>query len=163
MAVHFWWVLLILLVVIAAALEKPRRARRSGLDRPWPLEPVAMLLSEPEQALFHRLVEALPHCLVFPQVQLLQVLRFRRHGRDRGLQNRFSQLSVDFLIVRPDTSIVGAVELDDSSHRRALRQDADARKAHALASAGIPLVRWSVARVPDVTTIRAAFDTGRSP
>lgn len=75
-------------------------------------------------------------------MQLLQAVRFKRGTRNQSVLNRISQLSIDFLIVRPDTSIVAAVELDDGSHRRAARRDADARKTHALGAAGIPLIRW---------------------
>jgi len=70
--------------------------------------------------------------------------------------NRISQLSLDFLIARPDTSIIAAVELDDSSHLRSDRQDADARKGHALESAGVPLIRWRVGKIPDVASIKSA-------
>ncbi len=94
------------------------------------------MLSEPEQVLYRRLVEALPECRVLPEVQLARALRFKRDQRDHVVWNRISQLSIDFLIVRPDTSIIAAVELDDSSHFRANRQDADARKSHALELAG---------------------------
>jgi Protein of unknown function (DUF2726) len=76
--------------------------------------------------------------------------------RDRAVWNRISQLALDFLIARPDTSIIAAVELDDSSHLRSDRQDADARKGHALESAGVPLIRWRVGKMPDVASIRAA-------
>lgn len=90
------------------------------------------------------------------QVQLARVLRFKRGQRNRAVWNRISQLSLDFLIARPDTSIIAAVELDDSSHLRADRQDADARKGHALESAGVPLIRWQVGNMPDVASIKSA-------
>jgi len=156
MAVHYWWVLLIVLVVIAAVIGKPGRPRRSALDQPWPLERVETLLSEPEQVLYLRLSNALPECRICPQVQLLQTVQFKGGTRNQGVLNRISQLSVDFVIVRPDTSIVAAVELGDASHRRADRRDADARKTRALESAGIPLIRWEVGRLPDLVTIRTA-------
>lgn len=76
-----------------------------------------------------------------------------------GAYNRINQLSIDFLIVTPDTRMVAAVELDDASHARADRQAADARKAHALRSAGIPLLRWRVGEMPDVAAIAAAVGT----
>ena len=65
--------------------------------------------SEPEQVLYRRLVEALPDYLVLPQVQLVRVVRFKRGQGDRAVWNRISQLSIDFLIAKPDTSIVAAV------------------------------------------------------
>ena len=61
------------------------------------------------------------------------------------------------LIVNPDTSIVAAIELDDRSHERPDRRAADARKAHALKSAGIPLLRWRTRQLPDATEIAAVL------
>lgn len=151
--------LLVVLLVLAALAAALGMRRRTGpeLDQPWPLEPKDTLLTESEQRLYRRLVEALPQHLVLPQVQLLQALRFKRGRWNAGIANRISQLSVDFLIVKPDTSIVAAVELDDTSHARQNRQAADARKTHALKSAGIPLLRWTVRQIPDVPAITAAL------
>ena len=76
---------------------------------------------------------------------------------ERWIANRISQLSMDFLVVRADTSIVAAIEHDDGSHDRERRRIADARKTHALKSAGIPVVRWNVRQMPDVAAIEAAI------
>ena len=62
------------------------------------------------------------------------------------------------MILGPDTRIVAAIELDDATHTRPERRDADARKAHALSSAGIPLLRWSPGQLPDLATIRSAVE-----
>lgn len=70
------------------------------------------LLSDPEQVLYRRLVQALPSYIVLAQLQLLRALRFRRRSRDRGVLNRISQLSLDFLILAADTRIIAAIELD---------------------------------------------------
>jgi hypothetical protein len=54
-------------------------------------------------------------------VQLLQVVNFRRGRCTQAILNRFNQLSLNFLILNPDTSIVAAIELDDATrtgHRR---------------------------------------------
>jgi len=68
-----------------------------------------------------------------------------------------SRLSLDFVVLTPDTGIVAAIELDDARHRHPDRQSADARKTHALKSAGIPLIRWSVRTMPDAMAINAAI------
>lgn len=146
---------LLVLAALAAALST-RRRRVPRPDEPWPLEAKTTLLSAPEQQLYRRLIQALPEYVVLAQVQLLQLVRFRRGRWNAAIANRISQLSVDFLIVRPDTSIVAAIELDDASHARERRQAADARKAHALKSSGIPLLRWAVREMPDVLAIAAA-------
>lgn len=159
MNLHLTWLitLLAVLAALAAAIPGVRRSTGLKLDKPWPLEAKRPLLSEPERILYARLTQAFPQQIVLAQVQLLQALRFKRGSWNAAIANRISQLSVDFLIVKPDTSIIAAVELNDSSHERATRQAADARKVHALKSAGIPLVRFRVKQMPDVPSIQAAF------
>jgi hypothetical protein len=92
-------------------------------------------------------------------VQLLQVLNFKRGERTQAIFNRFNQLSLDFLILNPDTSIIAAVELDDATHASENRRQADARKAHALQSASVPLIRWNAKNLPDRVAILAAIPT----
>jgi hypothetical protein len=132
--------LLIALVLVAAVFSviaakfKPRDGSLAQLS---PLEPKHHVLSERERALYQRLVQSLPNHIVLAQVQLLQVLNFQRGRRTHAILNRISQLSLDFLILNPDTSIVAAIELDDATHARENRRQADARKSHALKSAGV--------------------------
>jgi uncharacterized protein DUF2726 len=147
---------LLILAAMAVAL-KPRRGKLGSLDKPWPLKRKPTLLSAPEQILYQRLVEALPEHRVLTQVQLLQTVRFKRGSRNAGILNRISKLSIDFLVVTPETAIVAAIELNDATHNNEQRREADARKAHALKSAGIPLLVWSVREMPDVQAIREAI------
>lgn len=132
MNTHLIWIVVAGIEIMAALLGRGRPVRRSTIDKLWPLEPQNPLLSVPEQVLYQRLVQAVPQNIVLAQVQLMQALRFRRGKWDRSILNKFSQLSLDFLILGPDTTIVVAVELDDSSHSRSDRRDADERKNHAL-------------------------------
>ena len=141
------------LSVIAARI-KPRDG---ALSKPWPLEAKRQLLTERERVLYQRLVQSLPNHIVLAQVQLLQVLNFQRGRRTHAILNRISQLSLDFLILNPDTSIVAAIELDDATHTRENRRQADARKSHALQSAGVPLIRWNAKSLPDARAILAAL------
>ena len=154
--------LLIVLAVVAAILGAfaAKLKPRDGLfAKPWPLEAKRQLLTERERALFQRLVQTLPNHIVLAQVQLLQVLNFQRGRRTQAILNRISQLSIDFLIINPDTSIVAAVELDDATHASEKRRQADARKDHALKSAGVPLIRWNAKNLPDRVAILAAIPT----
>lgn len=154
------WIVIPILVVFAVlirALKLWNRKQMSTLKQRWPLEAKRRLLSDRERELFERLRTALPGYIVLAQVQVIQLLSFERGRWSRGLFNRMCQLSVDFVILRPDTSIVAAVELDDSTHDRADRRDADARKTHALQSAGVQLVRWNARALPDVPAIAATF------
>ena len=133
------------------------------LNRRWPLEAKGHLLTGRERELFERLRAALPGYIVLAQVQVIQLLAFERGRWTREIFNRMCQLSVDFVIVRTDTSIVAAVELDDATHDRVDRRDADARKTHALQSAGIQLVRWNAKSLPDVSAIASAIGSGSRP
>jgi very-short-patch-repair endonuclease len=145
--------ILAFLAVLAAKLKR----RDSLFAKPWPLEAKRQLLTERERALYQRLVQTLPKHLILAQVQLLQIVNFKRGRRSYAILNRISQLSLDFLILNPDTSIVAAVELDDSTHAPENRRQADARKDHALKSAGVPLIRWNAKNLPDRVAILAAI------
>lgn len=152
-------VLLLILGVLAALLKK----RPKRLGGAWPLEVRKSVLSQPEQVLYRRLVQALPQNLIFAQVQLSRFLDVQRRVPRQGWFNRISQLSADFLILNPDTSVVAAIELDEASHNSPVRRDADARKTHALQSAGVKLIRWHVKSLPDEASIRAAIAPNDAP
>jgi hypothetical protein len=81
-------------------------------------------------------VRALPNNLVFAQVQLSRFFTFKRGVARQTWFKRISQLSADFVILGPDTS-------------------ADTRKAHALQSAGVRLIRWHAKTLADEAAIRA--------
>ena len=92
----------------------------------------------------------------FPQVRLLENgtnLRFAK-GNNVGIDISQGEY---VLILNPDTSVVAAVELDDAMHAREIRRQADARKTHALKSAGIPWIRWNAESLPDAAGIMAAI------
>ena len=154
----------LLLALIAAGVislvAKGFSSRGGVLSHPWPVEAKRYLLSE--RALYQRLVQSLLGHIVLAQVQLLQVLKFNRGRRPYAVLNRISQLSLDFLILNPDTGPVAAIELDDVTHELGDRRRADANKSHALKSAGVPLIRWTARNLPDAAAIRAVVLTGQS-
>jgi very-short-patch-repair endonuclease len=150
-------VALVLVVAVLSVVAAKLKPRDGALDKPWPLEAKRQLLSERERALYQRLIQSLPNHIVLAQVQFLQVINFQRGRRTHAILNRISQLSLDFLILNPDTSIIAAVELDDATHTRENRRQADARKSHALQSAGIPMIRWNANSLPDSSAILAAL------
>ena len=116
-------VVLIVIAIAFSAIGGARAKSRGGsLDKPWPLEVTPRLLSDRERALCQRLVETLPDHIILAQVHLRQVLEFKRGSRSHSIVNSFDELSRDFLILNPDTSIVAAVELDDSTHARENRR-----------------------------------------
>ncbi len=148
-------IVLIALVVIILAIVK--RCGASDVSNvPWPFY-AKKLLTQPEQILYHRLVAALPQCIVLAQVQLSQVLGVNQGFNFSVWNNRINRMSLDFIVCLKDSTIIAAVELDDKTHEKEIRIKADAKKGKALSAAGIELIRWHVSALPDEKAIREAF------
>ena len=150
--------LLILGALIGAALVMNTRKSRDPFEEDRPFY-ARKLLTPPEQVLYHRLAKALPECIVFTQVQLSRAIGITKGQGPDAIRfvNRIIQKSLDFVVCLPDGTIVTAIELDDSSHKRANRIHADRTKELALKSAGVPLIRWHVAAMPSEEEIRRAI------
>jgi len=153
--------LIVLALVVLAALAVAfvmlkRRASSDASNAPWPLY-AKKPLTQPEQVLYHRLVAAMPECIVLAQVQLSQVLGVKKGFNFHAWNNRINRMSLDFLVCLKDSTIVAAVELDDKTHEKASRVEADAKKEKALSAAGVALIRWNVSALPDENAIRLAF------
>jgi hypothetical protein len=130
-----------------------RRKPSDVASQPWPFY-LRKPMSVPEQVLYFRLVEAMPEHIVLAQVQLSRFLGVKKGEQFRTWFNRINRLSVDFLVLRKDATVVAAIELDDKSHERSDRREADERKNRALTDAGAKIVRWNVSRLPSREEIR---------
>lgn len=125
----------------------------------------APVMSRYELEMFGRLKTALPECEIFPQVPLASFIRIdkKRAGSRYATnsyrwQNRIGQQRVDFLAcLRLDMSTVAAIELDDPSHENTDARLRDAKKDKSLKDANVPLIRWRVEAMPEVTEIRREF------
>jgi hypothetical protein len=146
-------ILAIVLLVVAALVV--HQARRGDRDE-WPFY-AKRPLSAPEQVLYHRLVKALPECIILAQVQVSRVIGVKTGYNFHQWNNRINRLSLDYVVCRKDSSVVAAIELDDSSHEAPRRKEPDERKQRALEAAGVPLHRWSVKALPDEGEMRAAL------
>jgi very-short-patch-repair endonuclease len=123
-------------------------------DAPWPVE-ARNLLTDREQSFYQRLLNVYPHHKILVQVALSQLIEVdRNHPERQSIRARYKQLVADFVLCRPDLSIVAVIELDDLSHESAVRQGADARKNKALADAGIKLVRIPAGSLPSENALR---------
>ncbi len=149
-------VALIILGLLVAAASR----RKSGRgDDPWPFY-AKKLLSAPEQILYHRMVKVLPEHIVLAQVQVSRVLGVKKGFNFREWNNRINRLSYDFVVCSKDSTVLFAVELDDKSHEAKARSDTDRKKDAATKAAGVRLVRWNVASLPDEQAIRAVIEAG---
>jgi hypothetical protein len=118
------------------------------------------LLSKRENEFYHHLIALYPNHQIFVQVALSQLISVdRNHPECDSIRARYKQLVADFVLCARDLSVIAVIELDDRSHERADRQDADARKNKALADAGIRLVRVPAGTLPSEDALRALIDT----
>lgn len=115
---------------------------------------VKHVASPPERVLYERLRAALPDLVVLAQVQLSRVIKPVSQGH--APLNKIIRKSLDFVVCDPSFAPLIAIEVNDRSHEAADRIAADADKAAALRSAGIPLIKWEARRLPNVDEIRAA-------
>lgn len=155
--VHSNFLLVIIAVAVVAILAILKRKSHRGIsDEVWPFY-AKKPLSNPEQVLYFRLVQALPDHIILAQVQLSRLLGVKKGHNYQAWLNRINRMSADFVVCKKDSSIVAVIELDDATHQREDRQAADAKKNKALTSADISIVRWQAKAIPDIAVIQAAF------
>lgn len=155
MEILFAVVVLLILAFVALVILKKRGSLGTG-EAEWPFY-AKKPLTQPEQILYHRLVAAMPECIVLAQVQLSRVLGVKKGFNFNEWNNRINRMSLDFLVCLKDATVVAAIELDDKTHEKASRIEADTKKEKALSAAGIALVRWNVSALPGEATIRQAL------
>jgi very-short-patch-repair endonuclease len=149
--------LLVVVIVVVAVLAVLKAKSRGGdTEEVWPFY-AKKPLSQPEQVLYFRLVQALPEHIVLSQVQLSRLLGVKKGNNYQAWFNRINRMSVDFVVCNKDSSIVSVIELDDATHQKEYRQAADAKKDKALRSAGIRIVRWQAKAIPDIVTIQSTI------
>jgi len=127
--------------------------KRTAGARRWPVRKRAPL-SRPEQVLYWRLCEAFPGQVVLSQVALSQLIDVDSADKRRGVRNSFDRLVVDFVVCSKAFGVSAVIKLDDRSHERSDRVDADARKTAVLGAAGYALIRVQVSKMPTASELR---------
>ena len=159
----FWVLFIVVAVVVGVALvlaqRQPADRDLIGVDSaPTQGYAQARPLSEAEQELYWRLVEALPECVVLSQVSFRSFLRPAEgkaaNPRTRAIYFRMAQQSIDFLVCLKDFTVVATVELDESpdASRR------DPTRDELLKAAGIEPLHIRAGEIPSVAALRALFD-----
>lgn len=149
--------LLVVVVAVVIFLAFLKAKGQGGIgDQAWPFY-AKKPLSQPEQVLYFRLVQALPEHIILAQVQLSRLLGVKKGNNYQAWFNRINRMSADFVVCNKDSSIVAVIELDDATHQKEDRQAADAKKDKALASANVRVIRWQAKAIPDVANIQSTF------
>lgn len=158
-------IILIFFFIVVAFFTTLSKAKRSTGTKSepsiWPYF-AKSLLTEREQAMFHRLREAFPNHIILSQVALSQVIAVKpRTANAKSWFYKISQKSLDFVICRLDTCVLAAIELDDSSHDNAKQKARDADKDKALQDAGVKLLRFR--KMPSKEVLTMAINRLESP
>jgi hypothetical protein len=146
-------VALAIVLVVWTVLARTRKPGKSAARNGWPVY-AKQLLSPVEQKFYHRLTRSFPNHIVLSQVSMSQIVGVKKGQDFASVYNRFNRLVVDFVVCNRDFSVAAVLELDDRSHDRPKRQDADQRKEAVLNAAGIPLHRLNVNPLPDEAELR---------
>ncbi len=101
-------------IIFILALAKSKSQEADG-DALWPFY-AKKPLTQTEQILYFRLVQALPEHIVLAQVQLSQLLGVKKGENFQAWNNRINRMSADFVVCNKDSSIVAVIELDDATH-----------------------------------------------
>lgn len=150
-------VLVVVAFVILGALSA--LVSRGGGTIDLPYVAADSLLTPAERSFFGALHQALsPDYHLFAKVRLADIVELQRglSGQRRyAAFNRISAKHADFVACDPQTfRIIGVIELDDSSHRAAKRQQRDQFMDSALAAASIPILRVTAQRSYSTSTLR---------
>jgi hypothetical protein len=116
------------------------------------------LLSRPEQQLYGRLVRAFPGHVILAHVALSRLLVVDQSASVADAQpstNRHRQLVVDFVVCRPDFTVLAVVEVDEGGKPRDAQREKHRRKDQFLQAAGIKVVRVAAADIPNEPALKA--------
>lgn len=136
-------VIVLFVFLVVAALLKSKGASTADIS----YESERVLFTPAERSFLGVLEQVIgSEYRIFGKVRLADIIRPPKglsKSRQTTALNKVNRKHVDFLICRQsDLSIVGAVELDDKSHRQSDREDRDGFVDKALSSAGIPIVHF---------------------
>lgn len=136
---------LILIVLLAAVIKAVAPVR--GKKKKGPLF-AKMPLSKNEQPMYFRLVEAFPNDVVLTQVSFNALVdRKIKHWSERS---DFNRLSADFVVCTKAFEVRAIIELDDSSHKNRIQQDAN--RDALLVEAGYKVLRYK--RMPETAQVQ---------
>ncbi len=110
-------------------------------------------LSTIEQAMYWRLLKALPDHVVLPKVALNRCIGVKGPAFDI-----LSRESLDFVVCNKAMRIVAAIELEYANEASESRRNANKMKEDALEIVGIPLLQWPASPLPSEAFIAMEFN-----
>ncbi|KAF7962803.1 hypothetical protein AWV80_17535 [Cupriavidus sp. UYMU48A] len=137
------YVVLFLFIIAAVVLSALKSKGNGGKSaKAFNFARKSPFLRQDEIHLYERLAAALKDAYVFPQVAMSAFVQHK--GKSQVARNFFAQKYVDYLVCdRKSMRPLYVIELDGASHGSARAQKRDSQKNDVLASAGIPIKRYT--------------------
>lgn len=110
-------------------------------------------LSTTEQAMYWRLLKALPDYVVLPKVALNRCIGIKGPAFDI-----LSRESLDFVVCNKAMRIIAAIELEYANEASESRRNANKMKEDALEIVGIQLLQWPASPLPSEAFIAMEFN-----
>ena len=153
--------LLVIIVAIALTLFK-KKAEKGPVGFPYQSKDV--LCSPAERSFIGALDKIVgENYRIFAKVRLADIVDVKSGPSASVRQSAFNRISskhVDFIVCNAnDLSIMGAIELDDKSHRGKGRQERDQFLDKTLEAAGVPLLRIKAQSAYSIKEISSSLDS----
>jgi len=150
--------IIVLIIVVAAALLLKARPQREPAE--YPYKKTESLFSPAERSFLGVLEKAVgDKCRVVGKVRLADIISPINGLSKSEWQKAFNRIGskhVDFaLCAKDDLSLICAIELDDSSHKKSERKTRDDFLEKALGAASIPFIRFTARASYNLQEVRA--------
>ena len=104
----------------------------------------------------------MPDQIILVQVRLPRVLGVRGDRDKDSWIERIGRMSADFVVCKPDSSILAVIELEHQADGKIVRSPTDELKDKAFLDAGIVLHRWQAQVIPDERVIQRLLSPNRT-
>jgi hypothetical protein len=153
-----WVTIIVLIIVVAVALLLKARTKCEPVD--YPYQKAGSLFSPAERSFLGVLDGAIgDRCRVLGKVRLADVISPIRGLSKSDWQKAFNRIGskhVDFVLCKKDDlSLVCAIELDDSSHKKGERKTRDDFLEKALNASSFPFIRFAARVSYNVREVKA--------
>ena len=153
-----WVTIIVLIIVVAVALLLKARTKRESVE--YPYQKADSLFSPAERSFLGVLERAVgDKCKVLGKVRLADIISLisglSKSDRQKAF-NRINSKHVDFaLCKKDDLSLICAIELDDSSHKKSDRKNRDDFLEKALNASSVSFIRFAARVSYNVQEVKA--------
>ncbi|MFC5475888.1 DUF2726 domain-containing protein [Paraherbaspirillum soli] len=141
------------IIVIGAVVGIAARGKKKATTSKSPGFYKKKPLSDNEQVMYRRLINALPDYTVLAQVDVSRCLG----AKNATALNDIGAKNLDFVICNRSGEAIAVVEIGDKSHGNKALEKKEEMKNKVLKKVGIDIVRWRAGTLPSEADIQARF------